>query len=148
MKNEKAKADSAAPVAAVPARAGSTRPDTRGEPNAAQHTPGPWSSGLIGQELHIRADHSKECAGPVSVAMIICYTSYLTEEMKSNGRLIAAAPDLLAALKACMEELRDLDTNGIDAKVGPARNIPVDLHAQTMCDAENAISKATEGSAS
>jgi len=52
------------------------------------HTPGPW-----------RVNAHDICAGSDAVAGVYGTTGYAPEEAQANARLIAAAPDLLAALK-------------------------------------------------
>ena len=69
----------------------------RGEAQAiteqrAAHTPGPW----------IRGDRLLDvCAGASVVATVACASSHpaTEEQAHANARLIAAAPDLLAALE-------------------------------------------------
>jgi len=52
------------------------------------HTPGPW-----------RVNAHDICAGSDAVAGVYGTTGYAPEEAQANARLIAAAPDLLAALR-------------------------------------------------
>jgi hypothetical protein len=70
------------------------------------HTPGPWT---IEQE----SGNEGEAEVIVSDKRTICWTAdtwsdaegeaSITEEDRANGRLIAAAPELLAALKALVD---------------------------------------------
>lgn len=75
------------------------------------HTPGPWSveAGLLGEGAHIFAADPKGCKADgdlVTVADLI--------ENKANARLIAAAPDLLAALKGLgISANRDVPADGL-----------------------------------
>ncbi len=60
----------------------------------SQHTPGPWK---VKQGTDVTEDRAKE---PCTVAK--CWSSTFSpprEEAAANARLIAAAPDLLAACK-------------------------------------------------
>ncbi len=59
----------------------------------AQHTPGPWSacSGDAGQKFNI------ECAGTGNDLLPVAILK--GPDRRANARLIAAAPDLLAALE-------------------------------------------------
>ena len=96
-----------------------------------KHTPGPWildeeSIDLLDFELEthriwINADgmHIGYVDGP------------RTEERKANARLIAAAPDLLEALKEIVKSLADQDDEGMIEHVDP------------MIKARAAIAKAT-----
>lgn len=77
----------------APAQAGST------------HTPGPWycnlqANGYPATEI-IRAGKGC-CDGPVKIAECFYSASY---DARANARLIASAPDLLAALEECVESL-------------------------------------------
>lgn len=64
-----------------------------------EHTPGPWivkpSPGNISADFTIY--EKSDCAGPTYSPIADCY------ENKSNAILIAAAPDLLAALQSLLE---------------------------------------------
>ena len=57
------------------------------------HTPGPWH---VGDEDMV-ADGPFICAGSTMIADVWC--GLPGDTFKANARLIAAAPDLLAALK-------------------------------------------------
>lgn len=63
----------------------------------AEHTPGPWTRGKYGHVV----DSSGKDVGFRSV-MIICAGSGIAEAEK-NTDLIAAAPELLAALQRCLD---------------------------------------------
>lgn len=71
-----------------------------------QHTPGPW---FYDDSLKGRLVINSERA---SVAVV----PYLDREAIANARLIAAAPDMLAALKALKQRL---DRNGIGGRQLP-----------------------------
>ena len=100
---------------------------------AAKHTPGPWRVGPVddtrvedanGNEVaQIDGDYNQPDTWPL---------------MEANARLIAAAPDMLAALKAAKEA----DKINI-ARGGAAKFIEADQRAQRLIRA--AIAKA-EGS--
>ena len=87
------------------------------------HTPGPW--GLDGNLIE----------GPDG-ERVACITAYSrrTPKQKANARLIAAAPDLLAALQALVAELD-----------GPGKPYSSDSYAppQFIETARAAIAKAT-----
>ena len=73
--------------------------------NEAKHTPGPWSS----ESGHIHAGEGCE---------FYCYFTRHSPVGRANARLIAAAPELLAALKAAEYALSEQDhllSIGIDA---------------------------------
>ena len=63
------------------------------------HTPKPWH---LGKRSGNPAIYGKD---GVEVAEIL---HGLTPEWRSNARLVAAAPDLLTALKTCVSELNQL----------------------------------------
>jgi hypothetical protein len=72
-----------------------------------KHTPGPWTIAKSGEHIEIRGNPQTtnmvnsdlaRCGGP---------KSWLDEsEVEANARLIAAAPDLLAACKAVIVTLK------------------------------------------
>ena len=68
---------------------------------AIQHTPRPWHIGKRAADVAIYGHKGEE------VAKILDFFND-DEENKANARLIAAAPDLLAALKTCVSELNQL----------------------------------------
>jgi len=65
----------------------------------AQHTPGPWSNERIwdtpASRIHARVDG-------IPMALAEVFTMRNAGEKEANARLIAAAPDLLAACKAAL----------------------------------------------
>ena len=61
----------------------------------SEHTPGPWSV-IYGRRGN--GPHRIEADAPASVAMV----SGMGQDGAANARLIAAAPDLLKALKSVM----------------------------------------------
>lgn len=71
--------------------------------NAAQHTPGPWRfDGQAGATLAFAKKHDTALmvrARGATVAEVIPHGT----ATEPNARLIAAAPELLEALKACLE---------------------------------------------
>ena len=62
-----------------------------------QHTPGPWIVEITGKEAFVTAEHGGLCAA-ISVGKA-------NGQDKANAHLIAAAPDLLAALIRCLPEI-------------------------------------------
>lgn len=68
----------------------------------ASHTSGPWHVGGHAYDIWV--------AGPEKPAKVVCTVvprgRPLTGEDRANAALIAAAPDLLAALKLCEPALR------------------------------------------
>ena len=65
------------------------------------HTPGPWSLRMTGWQTNPAAIYSPRRPG--AVACIPARTSVPLDEQSANARLIAAAPDLLAALQWAVE---------------------------------------------
>jgi hypothetical protein len=63
------------------------------------HTPGPWEvyEG-VNRDAHW---HNRACVWSTSAGHLVAYTDFMTTEIaEANARLIAAAPDLLEALRA------------------------------------------------
>lgn len=92
---------------------------------SAKHTPGTWTVSNEESPLDFQME-VRVMAGAVQ----ICYFIESDKETIANANLIAAAPDLLEALKAVLDELVGPDLSGYD--VGS----PVDK-------ARSAIAKAT-----
>jgi hypothetical protein len=72
----------------------------------AKHTPGPWSAseGFPSDMWHVDMPNR---AFVINVSRADADPSMVVEEVQANARLIAAAPDLLEALR---DTLRDLVT--------------------------------------
>jgi hypothetical protein len=106
---------------------------------SAQHTPGPWSARhwvchaatTVVREVDGRVEVIAECSG---------FGRYADESL-ADARLIAAAPDLLAALKS----LRD-NMHAQDLEIEAERPTE-DEYQQCMCNAAAAIAKATGSAA-
>lgn len=106
---------------------------------SAEHTPGPWTLETVRTQVGIchkigpfpwkdgRANHA---------CVYVDYpgTGAVEAELLANARLIAAAPNLLAALKAAREELRLIRMKDTDAVYNPCLRIQMDI----------AIAKATQ----
>ncbi len=109
------------------------------------HTPGPWRYELDGHETNDMRHAILSEANDLWVAA--CYRSGTTakrerseeaeKEAEANARLMAAAPDLLAALKVM---LRDVEAVSADGQVG------IELEP-SIYQASAAIAKATSGTA-
>lgn len=99
---------------------------------SAQHTPGPW----IACEYGGYGDYDGKCrvvlgeGGDIRTAVVLGFD---TPENEANARLIAAAPDLLEALRYCRNSLKAV----IDGEGG------IGLHAPEIIEADAAIAKAT-----
>jgi hypothetical protein len=59
------------------------------------HTPGPWRSHGAGGEIH----------GNSRIVATMCWCSGMHDEDEANARLVAAAPDMLAALVELTTEI-------------------------------------------
>lgn len=72
------------------------------------HTPGPWfvggESGNEGEAEEIAAK-SRTIAWTANTYSDAADEDFTTDEDRANGRLIAAAPDLLAALQALLHQV-------------------------------------------
>ena len=111
-------------------------------------TPGPWSVRLSksGYPYQIVAPReSDKAAGRVGSAITRWGSISLpsSEEGQANARLIAAAPDLLAALQDALEFAEDQEDTEDGPDGRPQANDAM-LLAQTL---RAAIAKATEGAA-
>jgi len=62
-----------------------------------KHTPGPWSV-----EINRESNILDSAGNRVAVACQTCWPDEGTDRIDDNARLIAAAPELLAALQALM----------------------------------------------
>ena len=123
---------------------------------ASKHTPGPW---IMANGLQIWHDgentiHSPRICTIQNAADPVRQLAAL--EMNANARLIAAAPDLLDALRESRKHLHELDrlTRAIDLGCHPgARNLVaamtsvVRLAMVRDIESEAAIAKATGGAA-
>ena len=76
-----------------------------------EHTPGPWRA-FRGDRLTAHADDWCASAGPT----MICSGIGFNDEAEANARLIAAAPDLLAALEEALSELETIDMNLLEGR--------------------------------
>ena len=99
------------------------------------HTEGPWTIQYSGNDYEgniICANANRAVAGTITDAL-----SDATSEDEANARLIAAAPDLLAALKALLESIESVDFSSPVQRDGLYDRIP-------WAQAEDAITKATK----
>lgn len=96
--------------------------------NEFKGTPGPWSlnrhGAVVGGKFHEYANGSAQS----QVAMVVGSREVVEQEMKANAALIAAAPELLEALKDCVRGLE---------------HIASQLFPDTLERAHAAIAKAT-----
>lgn len=67
----------------------------------SKHTTGPWTHEGQGDITAIENDPANGCVGKVDVCSV--YLRTVPGRHEANARLIAAAPDLLEALQALME---------------------------------------------
>lgn len=65
----------------------------------AQHTPGPWKNNADGMKTVMGWDDT----GDLQPLAQVFFQNFETEEAYANARLIAAAPDMAAALTACLD---------------------------------------------
>lgn len=73
------------------------------QPQPAQHTPGPWTiRNRAGYDGQIWAENAMSA----QLSIPIAETLSIGAVDDANARLIAAAPELLAALKAAVRDLR------------------------------------------
>src|SRR5438105_6090577 len=89
--------------------------ETKTEPQTEAHTPGPWRIVESGSTRDIRSCE----AAPRTIAALFRPFPYLMgeQENEANARLIAAAPDLLAACEAAatiMQEVPESELHPAD----------------------------------
>jgi hypothetical protein len=99
-----------------------------------KHTPGPWrfSTGIHGNAIEAFSGRSYG-EGDDGFRVVATYQECeptdiyrnRVENAKANGHLIAAAPDMFAALEDCREALRRAGADGelrvVDAAIAKAR---------------------------
>lgn len=114
---------------------------TEQESGAVQHTPGPWQyhEGFSATDYHITAAANSEADRGQPLWCNDPGSAYGDEpgEAHANARLIAAAPDLLEALKAAMDYI---DHSPCDPDITPAQWAAYKRLQET--DAAGAIAKA------
>jgi hypothetical protein len=69
--------------------------------NTQKHTPGPWVATNCGSHIQVHRE------GWPRDAWSVCSFGFQAND-KANAKLIAAAPDLLAALKRALSLIEDL----------------------------------------
>jgi hypothetical protein len=74
------------------------------------HTPEPWTCAEMNDwdGAHVIDKHGRIIADCQGCDIPGAHGEVGTDEAKANARLIAAAPDLLDALKTCLSELNQL----------------------------------------
>ena len=101
----------------------------------ANHTPGPWEAARLKRHARIYVDVSQEArerGGPRSIASVCCDKSQMHQgEAEANARLIAAAPDLLAACEGCLAylESKALSINVPDSEANDAADMTAAVRA-------------------
>ncbi len=100
--------------------------------SAAKHTPGPWEAQMPSRHKIsvVTPDERELYIGCVPLA-----------EAEANARLIAAAPELLAACETLLSNLRTLDDAGRSNPAAWSR----DTFASQVRLLQDAIAKATGG---
>jgi hypothetical protein len=78
------------------------------------HTTGPWNVSEAVEEIHDDYYSIANLAEMEIVAYVGDGSSGYSPQRESNARLIAAAPDLLAALRATLALLTDPDAESAD----------------------------------
>ena len=112
----------------------------------AKHTPGPWT---VGREMNSERPGSVPVVALVrdSLAgrMHVAFVNGKAGEQEANARLIAAAPGLLAALRALTLDVQAW--HEVHGRTGQYSSPQADYLAQAMIEARAAIAKATGGGA-
>lgn len=73
------------------------------EATFCSHTPGPWVVDGEGITIGTVCTHESGVCQEITVPSVSVFTEISAPEAVANARLIASAPDLLAALKAVSE---------------------------------------------
>lgn len=95
------------------------------------HTPGPWAVNPIKAQVDAFAT-----GDPVAVCQMLWPTEERTEaETEANGRLVAAAPDMLAALKRSAAILQMAASDGKKPSINNLNGI-VTLVREAIAKAE------------
>ena len=86
------------------------------------HTPGPWNLGssdipVTGLSIHSNLDRKHSTLARVVQSDKFCVGA---DEAYSNAKLMAAAPDLLAALEDLLAWARDVHDPRVDANINYA----------------------------
>lgn len=113
--------------------------------SAAKHTPGPWEIDFskTGYPYAIKApneDNHKAGRVGISVLRWASFTMPSSAEALANARLIAAAPELLEALRGA---LKALDAIGDEMTVGERYTNAGQYLLDSLAPARAAIAKAT-----
>lgn len=90
-----------------------------------KHTPGPWTAKPISDEfINQFDDHDVNIvtSDGLACAVSICQGDITEDMAKANANLIAAAPDLLAALINLANSFRNADAAIAEAKARAAIN--------------------------
>lgn len=100
------------------------------------HTPGPWQLDEFAKDIveglgRFAVRHSEHAPGGIAITV-----GGLGDEQVANARLIAAAPELLEALEACLAVLP-----GLEVRSWPPGH---EMKKFALAKARAAISKATE----
>ena len=91
------------------------------------HTPGPW------ENIYINEKNTAVAFMPSTEQLKVCLDK--EETMRENARLIAAAPELLQALKCALADL--------EGSLDDYEEHDWDAHVKSIKEARLAISKAT-----
>lgn len=111
---------------------------------SAKHTPGPWYSRPAAsgaRDFGICASAPSARLGVVVVAEVFAELEYegeRSEQTQRNARLIAAAPDLLAALQAVVDGYESLLADRL-----PAKQKALATQLPAIVEARAVIAKAT-----
>jgi len=80
------------------------RPEDIGVEGKMKYTPGPWAIAHSGNNIEIGLRNVEW--NPNIIGMVVAKTIGNSKVCEANAALIAAAPDLLEALKECCEWIR------------------------------------------
>lgn len=100
---------------------------------SAQHTPGPWTN--HGRQPNVPGLPHAAVAAKTLIARVYSEAYGDEEQEKANADLIAASPDMLAALRVAREVITQDRTAFADCSTGPDNTMePDDLAALVEYD--------------
>jgi hypothetical protein len=104
----------------------------------SKHTPGPWTHAGYARSMAFRVTKTPDDATGDVCNVLAGLAAKTNEEVEANARLIAAAPELLSALKEARRWIGDGDLSD-----GMEREIWTQKYAAAVDLVDAAIAKAT-----
>ena len=94
------------------------------------HTPGPWfnANGMDDCNVYVATTDKTS-----TIRIVSCHGVFVEGERKANARLIAAAPELLKAVKQAIDDLDDIKTLINSGNVPDNINKSIALKIRDLC---------------